>query len=67
MLYTPLSYDDIHAYQQNYDKYEMVTYQNRQVFIEKMESGEKQIIQLLSTDPNDYLNESFTPGRIISN
>lgn len=66
MLYTPVSYEDIHAYQQNYDKYEMVTYQNRQVFVEKMDSGEKQIIQLLSTDPNDYLSDTFTPGKIIS-
>lgn len=66
MLYTPLSYDDILPEQKAYEQYEMVSYRNRLCYVSKMENGQKQLIQLLSTNPNDYLSDDFIPGTIIS-
>ncbi|WP_226034891.1 YlzJ-like family protein [Aquibacillus saliphilus] len=66
ILYTPLSESDIYPTEQkDYDKCQTVNYQGRMVQVEKQDDGSFRILQLLSTDPNDYLDNSFTPGEII--
>ncbi|UOQ47818.1 YlzJ-like family protein [Gracilibacillus caseinilyticus] len=66
ILYTPLSYEDIHVTDADYQQYELITYQARPCYAERLENGDLRLIQLLSTNPSDYLHEQFTPGTIIS-
>ena len=61
--YTPLSYHDI--YQQDTAQYEMIQYKGKMVSVQKNEQQQYQIMQLVSTDPNDFLNQAFTPGSIL--
>ncbi len=67
MLYTPLSYEDIHGFGDEYQQYEVIMYQDKQCCVERMQNGDCRIIQLLSTDPNDFLMNEFMPGTIITN
>ncbi len=66
ILYTPLSYEDIHYSEQDYQQYEFISYQSKTCCIQRLENGDMRLVQLLSTDPNDYLAEHFSPGTIIS-
>jgi hypothetical protein len=67
ILYTPLSESDIFPTAENvYSNRQCITYEGRTCFVEKNSNGEYQIIQLLSTDPQDYLNQKYTPGTILS-
>lgn len=64
VLYTPLSVEDIFP---NYDSnYQMVTYKGRSVYARKLE-GKWQLVQLMSTNPNDFLQSDFAPGVILPN
>ncbi len=67
MLYTPLSYEDIHGLGDEYQQYELIMYQDKHCRVERMENGECRLLQLLSTDPNDFLKNEFMPGTIIPN
>ncbi|GAE91557.1 hypothetical protein JCM21714_509 [Gracilibacillus boraciitolerans JCM 21714] len=67
MLYTPLSYNDIHGLGNEYEQFEVMEYQNRQCSVQRLENGDIKLIQLLSTDPQDFLLNDFAPGTIISN
>ncbi|SFM31263.1 YlzJ-like protein [Gracilibacillus orientalis] len=66
ILYTPLSYEDIHYTEKDYQQFEFINYQNKSCCIQRLENGDMRIVQLLSTNPNDYLAEHFSPGTIIS-
>ncbi|WP_042144727.1 YlzJ-like family protein [Paucisalibacillus sp. EB02] len=67
ILYTPLSESDIFPTAENvYTNRQCVTYDGRTVFVEKNSNGEYQLVQLLSTDPQDYLNDKYIPGSILS-
>ena len=63
MLYTPLSIEEI--YPQEEENHHLVTYQGKSLYVKKNEHGELQLVQLLSTNPQDFLNTAFTPGTII--
>jgi len=39
-----------------------MTYLGKDVIVEKGESGKGTIVQLISTDPRDFLREEFRPG-----
>lgn len=66
ILYTPLSQDDIFpSNASSYNNRQCITYEGKTCYVEKNSNGEYQLIQLLSTDPQDFLNENFTPGRIL--
>ncbi|GAB2551016.1 YlzJ-like family protein [Gracilibacillus alcaliphilus] len=67
MLYTPLGYDDIYGADQWLGDYEFIRFQGKQCCVQKLSNGEVRMIQLLSTNPNDYLLDTFTPGNIINN
>lgn len=64
ILYTPLAYQDI--FPEDNQEIQAVEWQGRTVFVSKNKDGNYQINQLISSDPNDYLNPDFLPGRIIS-
>ena len=63
ILYTPMAMEDV---LQGMDKIaakrECVPYQGRMFYIDKMENGDYQLAQLISTNPNDYLNQQYLPG-----
>ncbi|MCT1903804.1 YlzJ-like family protein [Oceanobacillus sojae] len=67
ILYTPLSYQEIFPEEQEAGNgIQAIEWQGRTVFVSKNNDGNYQINQLISSNPNDYLNPDFLPGRIIS-
>lgn len=58
--YTPLHPMDIFPTESS--PYKLITYAGKSVYVQEAEAGQLQLIQLVSTDPADYLNPLFTPG-----
>lgn len=46
-------------------QYRYQHYMGKDVMVEPKENGKGVIVQLLSTDPSDFLNEHFFPGKEI--
>ena len=65
VLYTPLSEQDI--YPQSTANHKVISYHGKTVLAQETEDKQLQIVQLISTDPKDYLQQSFTPGIRIKN
>jgi len=66
ILYTPLSEADI--YPEDYSetsKRKSVLHEGRLLYVEELEPGSYQLLQLLSTDPQDFLDAKYTPGKNI--
>lgn len=63
VLYTPLSIDDI--YPAPTSKQKMLSYQGKTIIVEETNEQQLQLIQLISTDPNDYLQTNLMPGTVI--
>lgn len=67
ILYTPLSELDIFpTSEEDYTKLRSISFEGKNMYVENMTDGNYKIIQLLSTDPNDFLNKNYTPGTLIS-
>ncbi|WP_083443556.1 YlzJ-like family protein [Ornithinibacillus contaminans] len=67
ILYTPLAETDIFPIAADaYTNRVCINYGGKQVYVEKNSDGAYRLLQLLSTDPQDFLNENYTPGTIIS-
>lgn len=43
-----------------------IDYKGRKVLVEAVDVNKQKIVQLISTDPQDYLLEDFQPGTIIN-
>ncbi|WP_205520092.1 YlzJ-like family protein [Virgibacillus doumboii] len=66
ILYTPLSETDIFpGSDKDFTNRHCVTYQGKDMFVEETEDGKYQLLQLLSTDPQDFLNSDYNPGTIL--
>ncbi|ALX47590.1 YlzJ-like family protein [Lentibacillus amyloliquefaciens] len=66
ILYTPLSETDIFpSSDQDFQKRHCVSHNGRQVYVEETQEGQFQLLQLLSTDPEDFMNPDYTPGTIL--
>lgn len=65
VLYTPLTYEEI--FPSEVEEHKLVSYQGKSLYVKQNEQGEVQLIQLISTDPNDFLNTSLSPGTILNN
>ncbi|SHF52883.1 YlzJ-like family protein [Ornithinibacillus halophilus] len=66
ILYTPLSENDVFPTNEtDYTNRQCVSYNGKSCYVEQTENGEYRILQLLSTDPKDFLDMSYTPGNII--
>lgn len=65
VLYTPLSINEIFPPEE--EEYKLVSYKGKSIYVKQNKQGELQLVQLLSTDPQDFLNASFTPGSILRN
>ncbi|HLR66195.1 YlzJ-like family protein [Virgibacillus alimentarius] len=67
ILYTPLSQTDIFPdSNDSFNNRQWVSYHGMELYVEKRKDGSYQLLQLLSTDPQDFLNSNFTPGTILS-
>lgn len=66
ILYTPLANEDIFPADQGFGNRQVVSYNGKSMYCEKKTDGTYEILQLLSTDPQDFLNQQFSPGTIIS-
>ncbi|MFZ3576660.1 YlzJ-like family protein [Virgibacillus sp. DJP39] len=66
ILYTPMLESDIFPEDTNsHSNRSVIIHQNRSVYVEKNKDGKYQILQLLSTDPHDFMNPSYQPGAIL--
>ncbi|MEN1969925.1 YlzJ-like family protein [Lentibacillus sp. N15] len=66
MLYTPLSATDIFpCSEKEYSKRQCVSYRGKQLYVEQLDDGSYQLLQLISSDPQDFLDGSYTPGTIL--
>ncbi|MFC3040352.1 YlzJ-like family protein [Virgibacillus xinjiangensis] len=64
--YTPLSEYDIYPQQaEQFTNKHLLSIQGRSVYAERQQDGSYQVLQLLSTNPQDYMDETFSPGSII--
>lgn len=67
ILYTPLSEHDIFPPDPSaYQNQKLLTVKGRTMNCEQMEDGSYRVVQLLSTDPQDYMDSSFYPGTVLS-
>ncbi|QTM99466.1 hypothetical protein ERJ70_09205 [Sediminibacillus dalangtanensis] len=67
ILYTPLTEDEIFGVDQEaFANRQFININGRTVHVERNKDGSYSILQLISTDPQDYLDETYTPGTIIS-
>lgn len=62
ILYTPVAQEEVFSNQEKAAERSYVTHEGKMFYVDKHSNGEYQLAQLLSTNPNDYLNESYRPG-----
>lgn len=62
ILYTPLAESDIFPNEDNNSNRLVIKHQEKPLYVEKGEDGNYQILQLLSTDPNDFMDPQYQPG-----
>ena len=46
-------------------EHSQVTYHGVPMLVERTKSGKGKIVQLLSTNPEDYLNADYNPGNFV--
>ncbi|HLR07983.1 MAG TPA: YlzJ-like family protein [Bacillota bacterium] len=67
ILYTPLASTDIFPHEEkDLANRQCISYEGKSMYVEQNKEGSYQLLQLLSTDPNDFLDARYTPGTIIS-
>lgn len=64
ILYTPLSQEDIFPDEGIHNR-KFISYQGKTLCVDQLENGTYSLIQLLSTDPKDFLDPTLTPGSIL--
>ncbi|AZR72429.1 hypothetical protein BBF96_02875 [Anoxybacter fermentans] len=47
------------------NNYQEITFENRRFIVEPLEKNQAKIVQLLSSNPYDFLNRRYQPGSII--
>lgn len=64
ILYTPVSMTDIFPSEEQ-SRCELISSNGKQVLARGLEDGSYQVEQLISTDPQDFLDGGLAPGMII--
>jgi hypothetical protein len=64
VLYTPLSEHDI--FPQSEASYQLVSFKGRSLYAREVDN-KLHLVQLLSTNPEDFLKPEFAPGTILPN
>jgi len=67
ILYTPLCNEDIFPSSDQNIKRKIVNYGGRNVEVMKTSEGSYQLLQIISTNPQDFLDSDLAPGNIIKN
>lgn len=63
ILYTPLSEEDIYPPKpEEFEDRRFITHEGRSLYVKQDTNGTYQLLQLLSTDPQDFLKETYQPG-----
>ncbi|HLS60212.1 MAG TPA: YlzJ-like family protein [Virgibacillus sp.] len=66
ILYTPLSKSDIYPEDHSEtSKRKSILHEGKLLYVEESEPGSYQLLQLLSTDPQDFLDAKYSPGENI--
>ncbi|SNX55461.1 YlzJ-like family protein [Thermoanaerobacterium sp. RBIITD] len=67
MLYTIIPYELIFEKRDDIKNgYLETTIENRHLLLEKITDNSYKIIRMYSTNPNDYLDNKYTPGNTIN-
>jgi len=67
MLYTPLDMTDINPPdEKQIARRQCVMCHDKTLYVEKKDDGKYELLRLLSTDPNDFMDTTFTPGNYFS-
>ncbi len=48
------------------NNYQIINYRGKKVLVMLMQNGDAQIVSLISSDPLDFIDQSFSPGSCIS-
>lgn len=63
ILYTPMSNSDVFPEEkEDSSTRQFVSYQGRLLYVEQTDEGSYELLQLLSTDPQDFLDVTYSPG-----
>lgn len=63
ILYTPYHHSEIFTVPEDeYAKYHWVSYRGKMCLAEQQQDGSYRLMQLLSSDPQDYLDDQLNPG-----
>lgn len=66
IIYTPLPIEAVLNHQEEHQpQYAEINYQGKKVVVESLGAYQAKIVQLISSNPNDYLDSAYTPGKII--
>lgn len=66
MHYTPLDMNDIFPGDTELmAKRQCVNCNGKMLYVEQKDEGNYEVLQLLSTDPQDFMDTRFTPGNIL--
>ncbi|AUO10871.1 YlzJ-like family protein [Priestia megaterium] len=68
ILYTMMPQELIfqQSYPQEQSQPKLINHNGIPVIVEENEQKQQQIVRILSTNPQDYLNENYYPGQILS-
>lgn len=66
VLYTPLCKNDIFPEELEQDKRKYLTIEGKTIYAEELNDGSYKLLQLMSTNPQDFLNANYSPGTIIN-
>lgn len=65
LLYTPMPLELIMEGSEKERVYHEVEYNGVRLLVEPMDMTSGKIVRIMSTNPQDYLNSSLSPGNII--
>lgn len=66
ILYTTVPHDLIfQTPESEYHKQRVVDVDGVQLLVQETSSKDYQVVRVLSTNPNDYLTDKYTPGSIV--
>ncbi|MDQ0482914.1 YlzJ-like family protein [Guptibacillus hwajinpoensis] len=67
ILYTILPHEAVFPAEQSvYDKQNIIEWNGVELLVERTSLTECRVVQVLSTNPQDYLNETTQPGQMLT-
>lgn len=64
VLYTPMCQDDIFPTNNDQSNRKCITFEGKMVYVEDLNDGSYKMLQLMSSDPQDFLNTNYSPGTL---